>query len=367
MEGIFSSNNATKKLLGFDYQKFLALEACLNSAENELVWIECHGDIAYNGITTEVKHHFDKGNLNDSHKDVWKTIHNLVNDHSSLTAFHKYELRTTSSISEKSIFHKWNEQSKDEKFDRLLTANITESIKKFYITIKSSDKALIKSILSKFYIYGSQPTIDEKLQQLKMHSALSFIDEVLKEAFIERMLGYISNQAINKLDNWHININEFRKEMTGFAKVFCSPEYPFPKTPKPKLNGSGKNTFNFIRKMEEIMLDDILINGAVIDYLRSEISNFKILEYHSSMSENLETYEDDIKNDLFILRLKHSSELSIAIDACDKSIFFSQQLYADSQTLQLKKVSGLQTIEGYFQKGRIHAIVDRNEFKWLLK
>ncbi len=41
MEG--ASNNATKKLLGFDYQKLLALESCLNAKENETIWIECFG------------------------------------------------------------------------------------------------------------------------------------------------------------------------------------------------------------------------------------------------------------------------------------------------------------------------------------
>lgn len=367
MDELFSSNNATSKLLGYEYQKFMALEACLNSSNNEIVWIECHGDIAYDDKSVEIKHHIDQGNLSDSHKDVWKTIYNLINDHQSLVKFNRYELLTTSKINDKSIFHNWNNKTPENKISDLKKCNITSTIKKYYDKFVDTDYELTKSILSKFYIYGNQPTIDIKLEQLKKHPAFLIIDENYIEAFIERMLGYISNQAINNLDNWHINTNEFKREMAGFAKPFCSTDYPFPKTPKKAINNNQKSNFNFVERMKEINLDEIMINGAIMDYLRSESSTLKILEYHSSMLENLEDYEDDIKSDLDNLKLKYSTELSKENRKPTKKISLSQKIYADGQLLQIKKILGLQPIEGYFQKGRIHAIVDRNEFIWLLK
>ncbi|WP_162185038.1 hypothetical protein [Enterobacter sichuanensis] len=38
MSGV--SNNATSNILGFDYQKFIALERCLSGKENDVIWIE---------------------------------------------------------------------------------------------------------------------------------------------------------------------------------------------------------------------------------------------------------------------------------------------------------------------------------------
>ncbi|MBK4783624.1 MAG: hypothetical protein FT714_03895 [Pantoea sp. Pent] len=130
MDELFSSNNATSKLLGYEYQKFMALEACLNSSDNEIVWIECHGDIAYNDKSVEIKHHIDQDNLSDSHKDVWKTIYNLINDHQSLVKFNRYEILTTSKINNKSTFHNWNNKSPENKISDLKKCNITTTIKK---------------------------------------------------------------------------------------------------------------------------------------------------------------------------------------------------------------------------------------------
>lgn len=367
MDENYSSNNATKKLLGFDYQKFLALEACLNGKDNEFVWIECHGDIAYDDKSVEIKHHLAQENLNSSHIDVWKTIHNLIIEQTSLKEFNKYELLTTSVINDNSIFHKWNNKNAKEKLIEMLNVKPNATINKYYVTVSSTDEDLVKDILSRFSIYGNQPTIDEKLQLLKEHPALFIIENKYKETFLEKMLGYISNQAIKNMDNWHININEFQREMIGFAKAFCSEDYPFPRTRKKEILDIKDRSFHFIQEMKDVELDDFTINTAAIDFLRSENSTLKILEMHSSMSENIEDYEDDITGDLRSLKLKHSANILLNHSDNNHIISSSKNLYADGQLLPIKKIHGLQPVEGYFQKGRIHAIVNRKDFFWLIK
>lgn len=367
MDENYSSNNATKKLLGFDYQKFLALEACLNGKDNELVWIECHGDIAYNDKSVEIKHHLAKENLNSSHIDVWKTIHNLIVEHESLREFNKYELLTTSVINNSSIFDKWNNKTAKEKLTELLSVKSTATISKYYATVVNTPEDLIKGILSRLSIYGNQPTIDEKLELLKEHPALFIIDKKYKESFLEKMLGYISNQAIKNMDNWHVNINEFQREMIGFAKAFCSEDYPFPRTRKKEVLDIKDRSFHFMQEMRDVELDDFTINTAAIDFLRSENSTLKILEIHSSMSESLEDYEDDITGDLHSLKLRHLSNIKVNPSNHNHLILSSKAIYADGQLLPIKKINGLQPVEGYFQKGRVHAIVNRKEFSWLLK
>lgn len=72
------NNDSTKKQLGFEYQKLIALEYCLNAKNGEYVYIECFGDVQYGSESVEVKHHEGESNLTSNSVDVWKTLKNLV-------------------------------------------------------------------------------------------------------------------------------------------------------------------------------------------------------------------------------------------------------------------------------------------------
>ena len=77
-------NDSTKKQLGFEYQKLVALEYCLNAKNGEYVYIECFGDIQYGTKSIEVKHHEGESNLTSNSVDVWKTLKNLVVEYDKL-------------------------------------------------------------------------------------------------------------------------------------------------------------------------------------------------------------------------------------------------------------------------------------------
>ncbi|WP_421105727.1 hypothetical protein [Serratia marcescens] len=360
-----TSNNATKKLLGYDYQKLLALESCLNAKENEIVWIECYGDIAHTDKSTEVKHHLTRGSLNDSHIDFWKTLYNLVNEYKILYGFNRFELLTTSEINSSSIFFNWNNTSKEDKLKRITSVKSNKTISKYYEFIFNHDQSDLINILEKLTIIGSQPTIDEKYEEIKSHPSFLTIPDQHVDSFMHKMLGYISMKAIDDMDRWHIERNEFKREMEGFAKAFIDKDYPFPLVTKREVNGINLSNFNFIDELRRIELDDIMVDKAIVDFLRAERSTLKILKLHTSMADNLEDFDDTLSENLSLVKLKHSTIISQKKQKELEIISVSKKMYSECLLLNDKKILGIQEIAGYYQKGRIHSIVDRKEFSWL--
>nr|SAY42312.1 Uncharacterised protein [Serratia marcescens] len=363
MDGV--SNNATKKLLGFDYQKLLALESCLNAKENETIWIECYGDIAHADKSTEVKHHLTRGYLNDAHIDFWKTLYNLVSEYKILYNFNRFELLTTSEIDSSSIFFNWNNISKESKLEKIIAVKSNKTISKYYDFVLNHDHSELLSILEKFTITGSQPSIDEKYEELKSHASFLTIPDLHVDSFMHKMLGYISMKAIDNMDRWHIERNDFKREMEGFAKVFIDKDYPFPLVAKRDVNRSNVSNFHFIDELKKIDLDDTIVNNAIVDFLRAERSTLKILKLHTSMADNLEDFDDTLSEDLSLVKLKHSTIISREKQKELEIISTSKKLYSECLLLNNKKILGIQEIAGYYQKGRIHSIVDRKEFSWL--
>lgn len=364
MSGV--SNNATSNILGFDYQKFIALERCLSGKENDVIWIECFGDVAHNGTSTEVKHHFSKTWLNDTHKDFWKTLYNLMTEDSVYANFTRFELLTTSDIKEESIFYKWNELSANVKVERLKKVIPTKTIKKYHDKLISLCEKEILPLIDKLNIISSQPNVSEKLEHLKSHEALWLIRDEYKETFIEKMLGFITLKAIKNTNMWHIECNEFKREMIGFSMPYVQKDYPFPIINKKDINQEKSDGYCFVRELRNISLGDKIISDAIMDYLRSEKSLLSILKLHSSFVEHLEEFEDDLLQDLEIIKLKHSCNLtstSLKVDF----IKYSKMMYSDCQLLQLKQIRNMHSIEKYYQRGRIHSHVEQKKFSWLFE
>jgi hypothetical protein len=107
-ENSLFNNDATSKILGFDYQKLIALERCLDAKPNEYIWIECKGDVADTKASVEVKHHESKHNLSSNSVDAWKTIKNYVDNLNVIDDFNHLILHTISTVPEDSIFYEWN-------------------------------------------------------------------------------------------------------------------------------------------------------------------------------------------------------------------------------------------------------------------
>lgn len=361
MSGV--SNNATSNILGFDYQKLIALERCLSGKENDIIWIECFGDVAHNGTSTEVKHHMSDTFLNDTHRDFWKTLYNLMSEHAVYSGFTRFELLTTSDIKEDSIFYDWNNLSSKIKIERLKKIIPTQTIQKYHNELLQRSDEEILSLIDKIIIISSQPNIIDKLEKLKSHEALLLIPDIHKESFIERMLGFISLKAIKNSDMWHIEYNEFKREMIGFSMPFVQKDYPFPVVSKREVIEEKSNNYYFVKELESIQLGERMITDAVIDYLRSEKSLLKLLRLHSTFVNHLEDFEDDLLQDLDLLKLKHINTLqsiSIPIDVTNQS----KLMYSDCLLLEMKQIRNVHSMEKYYQKGRIHSHVEQKNFSW---
>jgi len=362
-----TSNDATKKIWGFDYQKLFALESCLNGKENEIIWIECYGDLAHNTVSKEIKHHATHTYLNDAHRDFWKTLYNLIVDKKQLNMFNRFELITTSAVKCDSIFFKWNELNATEKLSRLKTVPSNKSISKYYNKVMTENTTEILVILDKLIIISSQPNIEIKLNELKSHPALLVIPHMYIDNFIEKILGYISLKSINNSNLWHIEWNDFKREMVGYAKPFLKDDFPFPSTPKKEVDTNNYQEYYFITELEKIKLDFNLLNTAVLDYLRSEKSLLKLLKLNSSLAENLEEFDDNIDDDLSLLKIKHSTSLTTDQLRMIERLELSKRMYADALLMNSRKIKGVQEIDGYYQKGRIHSCVEQKKFSWIFE
>lgn len=367
MEGV--ANNATPNILGFDYQKLVALEQCLNGKENEVIWIECLGDVAHQGTSIEVKHHISETFLNDTHRDFWKTLYNLITGESIYSEFSRFELLTTSKIKTESIFYNWNNLAKHEKLKKLKSVSPTKTIERYYQTIISKEDKIITSVIERLFIVSSQPNIEEKVNTLKEHTALFLIPDNYKTNFIEKMLGYISLKAIENMNLWHIEYNEFKREMIGFSIPYVKKDYPFPLIRKSEITCDNITRYYFVDELKTINIGEKMVTEAVIDYLRSEKSMLRLIKFHSSVAQHLEEFDDDLLQDMELLKFRHSINLSksCSSNAENIPIELSQLMYSDCLMLQLKQIRNVQSIEKYYQKGRVHSHVELKNFSWLFE
>ncbi|MBA0215391.1 ABC-three component system protein [Pectobacterium brasiliense] len=361
-----ASNNATPNILGFDYQKFIALERCLSGKDNDVIWIEYFGDVAHNGTSTEVKHHITETFLNDTHRDFWKTLYNLMSDESIYFNFTRFELLTTSKIKEGSAFFQWNDLPVKTKLERLRKIHPTKTIEKYHKEFISRSDDEISPLIEKLEIISSQPNIKDKLEKIKLHESLFLIPDVHKETFIEKMLGFISLKAIQNTDMWHIEYNEFKREMIGFSMPYVQKDYPFPVISKREVVREDSDNYYFVNELKSIKIEDSMITDAIIDYLRSEKSLLKLIKLHSTLAESLDDFEDDLLQDLGLLKLKHENDLQTTGAGIDGEKQ-SKKMYADCLLMQIKQIRNVHSMEKYYQKGRIHSHVEQQNFSWLFE
>lgn len=270
------SNQATPKYLGYVYQVLIAIEQCFQAKPNEVIWIECRGDIYDGSIGTEVKHHFEQTNLTDNSVDFWKTLKNLVTE--DVSEFNSLILHTTASIPNDSIFYGWNELSKIQKYKRLKNNSPTKTIKADYDkSITNFPKKDLLPILEKFRIKSSQLNVKEKWEELRNSRLLSHLNDEFIDAAFHWVYGYVNKQAINDRYNWNIKINDFDSARKHALSKWTEDKIPFEFIGKSEVDTSNQS-FLFIEEMNKINLRSKPIESAISDYLRAQINQIKLLK-----------------------------------------------------------------------------------------
>lgn len=365
------NNDATKKQLGFEYQKLIALEHCLNAKKGEHVYIECFGDVQHNNDSVEVKHHEGESNLTSNSVDVWKTIKNIVTEYDKLKSNDRFILHTTQIVPTDSIFHDWNKLTKTTKYRTLNNHSISATSKPFKDVIFDTgniSKSDLLDILDKFFIHSNEPKIDEKLTQLKEHSVFKIILDNLRSSAIGVLHQWIVERAIDNSDKWEINISDFNTDLQFSLSKFTKDNIPFPNISTPENDDANLSKgYKFIEKLNAISLKKNDLHQAFQDYVRSEEAYTEILRINPTLKDNIVNYEAEISSGLQTEKSAASYGLSIDSFKDNSHIRTSQQVYFKCLSNPYYEISGFSGTQRFFRDGRIQNINETTDFEWLYK
>ena len=359
------SNDATSKLLGFDYQKLIALEKCLEAKAHEHIWIECKGDVADANASIEVKHHKTTHFLTDNSEDVWKTIKNYIDNLSVAKNFSKLILFTTSSVREGSLFDGWNDLTPVEKKDHLIKHVPTKTIKDYHKKIKACAIKDLKIILERFSIFSDQPKIKEKWEELKGHPSLAMIPEEYRDEAVQVLYGLITKAAIKNSNFWQITIKDFQRDMRHALSKYTSDKIPFQFISSEDIEFDRTEIeFSFIQKMKDVSLHIKQQELAVTDYLRAQSSQIKTLSVSPTIEPKLEQYDENVERFLIDEKLNLSSDVKPSHIGTDAANAISRKLYTNTTSKPYADIVGVSDTPKYYRDGRIHHIVEETEFEW---
>jgi len=364
-------NDSTKKQLGFEYQKLVALEYCLNAKNGEYVYIECFGDIQYGTKSIEVKHHEGESNLTSNSVDVWKTLKNLVVEYDKLKSNDRFILHTTQNVPSDSIFYNWNQLSKAEKYRKLNVHSISATSKPFKDEIfdtKNISKQDLLVILDKFVINSGEPKLDEKLNQLKEHSTFKLITDNLRSAAIGVLHQWIIEKAINDSNKWEVNITDFNSDLQFSLSKFSKDYIPFPSDTEPERDDTNLSKgYKFIEKLNAISMKKNDLHQAFQDYVRSEEVYKEILKINPTLKDNITIYEEEINSVLQTEKSAVSYDLSSDSFKDNTHIKKSQEVYFKCIANPHYEISGFNGTQRFFRNGRIQNINETSDFEWLYK
>ncbi|WBL26781.1 hypothetical protein [Zunongwangia sp. HGR-M22] len=348
-----SKSDASTKILGFKYQEMVALKECFEAKDGTKIYLECLGDVSDGTTSLEVKHSIkDDKKLIDTHTDFWKTLSNILTEYDTFRFYDKFILHTTAEVKQGSIFEKWNDLNKSEKINKIITVKSNDSIKSYFDIVNAFDKKKLESILSKFEIKANQESAKEYYKDILLeHPAVtSHIESKNREEFICFLFGYISLQLINSTDYiWEIVIDSFRENSRAFANNYKIADLNFPIS-KATTDISTKDNFHFVKILEKIQYD-IKIGNSMSNYLKASESQMKMIEARTSLSENLDNYDDDIKDVILELKDSHLDQLTDKCDTNEKSRrFFDDSI---SQISSKTTIEGVRNIRSYYPKGRL--------------
>ncbi len=356
-------DDASKKLLGFKYQEMVALIKCLESKDNRSIYLECYGDVSDKTVSIEVKHSINKNKkLINTHIDFWKTIYNCLINYDSYKFYSKFILHTTADIKEDSIFEGWNDKSSQEKVKNILSVNSTNTISKYINFINNFDKVNLENILEKFIIHSNQKNAqDFYVDILCLHPSITnALKEEDRKSFINSMLGYLSYELITAKEyKWEINISSFHENFQSYLKQYQIDELIFPKSNK-KIDETNKRNFRFVQELESIEYDD-LIGMAFKNYIKAADSRIIMLTKRNSLSERLDDFDEEIKEQFESNIISHIDKLRTETDynINEKSRRFVD--CTEKKVSSEKEIEGVRGVKHYYPKGRLYHCIEEEE------
>lgn len=359
-----ASTNASTKILGFEYQKMVALIKCLEAKNNTVIHLECFGDVSDGDESIEMKHSIDDDKeLYDTHIDFWKTFGNIIDSQEDFKDYNTFVLHTTAKIRIGSIFEGWNTLTDLDKETRILSVTSNATIKAYCSKAKSCDSDNLKNILKRFRIDDEQKNARTYYKDILIDHPVITTSVPKKhiESFICFLLGYISEKLITSNDYiWKIDKNEFQIDFQVHLKNFLIDDLIFPniKIDPKTITDRG---YKFTTELKNIGYTSKTAN-ALNDYFRANLNRIEILKSRKSLSQSLDDFDDEISEHFSDLKITFENKLGLSLFNDYKKE--SRQFYDEHQaTISLKKdLYGVKsdTIKTYYPKGRTHHIIEES-------
>jgi len=348
-----SKSDASTKILGFKYQEMVALKECFEAKDGTKIYLECLGDVSDEKTSTEVKHSTDDTKkLIDTHIDFWKTLSNIITEYDTFRFYDKFILHTTAKIKVGSIFEKWTTLNKSAKKTKVISVTSNETIKAYHDNVKAFDNKELENLLDKFEIKDSQELAKEYYKNILLeHPAVTnIIAPKDREEFICPIFGYFSFQLVTGTDyTWTIDIDSFKENFRSYAKKYQIEDLSFPIS-NATADITTKDNFHFVKELERIEYER-KIGKSMDNYLKASESQIKIVEARTSLSENLDIYDEDIKEVILELKDSHLDQLTEDCDTNEKSRrFFDESINKISSKT---KIEGITNARPYYPKGRL--------------
>ncbi|AOC95950.1 hypothetical protein BB050_02856 [Flavobacterium anhuiense] len=366
-----SNTDASTKILGFEYQKMVALIKCLEAKNDVIIHLECFGDISDGTESVETKHSInDNKELYDTHEDFWKTLYNIIDNEDDFKSYTSFILHTTAKIREKSIFDGWNSLTDSQKESRIKSVKPTGTISSYINKVNSSSSDDLKSVLKRFKIEDNQKNARDYYKDVLItHPQITTpVPQSHIEPFVCLLLGYISEKLITSSDYiWKIDKNEFKIDFQRFLKNYLIDDLIFPNIKVDPDTISDKG-YRFIAELRNIGYETKIAN-ALNDYFRANFNRIDILMKNRSLAESLDDYDDEILESLNDTKLTFENRLSSLLLPNYKK---ESRLFYDhyQENISLKKdLKGVKTdtIKNYYPKGRTHHMIEESEsFSWKL-
>lgn len=367
-----SKSDASTKILGFEYQKMVALIKCLEAKNNTVIHLECLGDISDGDTSIEIKHSInDEKELYDTHIDFWKTLGNIIESKEDFKDYSSFILHTTAKTRVSSIFDGWNELTDVDKEDRILSITPNETIKTYYNKVKSCTSIDLKSILKRFRIEDEQKNAREYYKDILIEHPIitTSVPKIHIESFACFLLGYISEKLITSNDYiWKIDKNEFQIDFQVYLKNFLIDDLIFPniKVDPAKIIDKG---YKFTSELKKINYDS-KVGNALNDYFRANLNRIDLLKTRKSLAQSLDDYDDEISESFTDLKITFENKLNFSLFNNHKEQ--SRRFYDEHQAniSNKKDLLGVKsdTIKSYYPKGRTHHNIEENPISsWTLK
>lgn len=365
-------NNATDSVAGIIYQFYVALDYCNNLVSGEKLWIEKFGDITIsNTVQIEIKHF--SNDLTDLHENIWKTLHNWLNNGFKVLDYKQLILLTTQNFSNGSTLREWNDKTVDEKLNLLkdIQKKYQKRVKKdkykeklVMEVMNTNNETKLKMILKNFIILDSSSRGNDYYCKLKDKHA-GHIPISCRDNYINSLFGFIVMPAKKDTHEWEITYENFSNKKIELTEQLTINTRIFPSVNE-NINGIDFENARkklFVKKIEEIAYSDV-IPDAIKDYLSA--SHF-ILQDFCSYSASKEIYYKYLNE----LEDTHKPKFRIFCNEIDNSSDvnrISQKFYDELTGESVQPFYNFNNTPRKFRNGCYHLLCDdeKKNIKWKL-